>query len=260
MVADFDLNVGTMRVELVVVAAAGCAVICYLQLLNVVDLTDHLKEDGVAVKWILLFLHQKDFVVCLVGRAFAIAVCINAVAAAKVTDEVDVNFAVVVAEAAEFAVPVRVVAVAAVNAAVGDAAVISVDVAVQVIVDCFEALQVGLEILKLAVLGIQVSFVPVLERTERNYVFVANSVVAGKQVFARYLGRKVVGEVETVEGAVPVEDGDVDCEELGAVEDVVETDMVAAGIVVDVEIAAFASVVDAAVAVAVVVVEIEVNA
>lgn len=73
-VVDLVMIVGIMRVELVMVAAERYAVICYLQLTNVVDLTGHLEKDGVAVKWILLFLHRKDFVVFPVGSAVAIAV------------------------------------------------------------------------------------------------------------------------------------------------------------------------------------------
>lgn len=55
-----------------------------------------------------------------------------------------------------------------------------------------------------------------------------------------------------------MEDGDVDFEELGAAEDVVETGMEAAGIVVDAEIVVSANV--AAAAAVVVVVEMEINA
>lgn len=52
-----------------------------------------------------------------------------------------------------------------------------------------------------------------------------------------------------------MEEGDVDFEELGVAEDVVETGMEAAGMVVDVEIVVFATVAAAAM----VVVEMEIN-
>jgi hypothetical protein len=86
---------------------------------------------------------------------------------------------------------------------------------------------------------------------------VAHSGVAGKKVFVRSLGRKVVEEGEIVANAVSEEDGDVDFEELCAVEDVVETGMEVAEIVVDVEIVV--SEIAAAAVVVVVVVEFEIN-
>lgn len=95
-----------------------------------------------------------------------------------------------------------------------------------------------------------------LARVEQNLVFVAHFGVAGKKVYAEYLGKRVVEKEEIVEIAVSVEDGDVDFEEVEAAEDVVETGTEVVGTVVDVEFVVFAIVAAAAVVVA----EMEINA